>query len=130
MWIRVVEPLDRHLADVRAEERACERRRTLLVECVTLLDPLAVEPLFVQAEAEYAQGSIRRAWGLYLEATRVQPDNKETWFRLGEFEYSALGCPRHALPHLERFTELDPQGPGGDVYNAALAAVNSGTPKC
>jgi len=59
----------------------------------------------------------------------VQPDNKETWFRLGDLLWQR-GCPRAALPYLTRFTELDPQGFGGDEYNAALDAVNSGKPTC
>ncbi len=109
---------------------AAPARTISLARTARSLDPLAVEPVFLQAEAEYARGSVRRAWELYLHAVRLQPDNKETWFRLGEFEYRALGCPRAALPHLERFTELDPQGLGGDLYNRALAEVNSGKPRC
>ncbi len=94
------------------------------------LDPFAVEPLFQAAEANLSLGNRRRAWGLYLDAAGVQPDNKETWFRLGLFELRELGCPRLALPHLTRFTELDPQGPGGEFYTAALDAVDSGKPRC
>jgi tetratricopeptide (TPR) repeat protein len=94
------------------------------------LDPLAVEPLFQEAEAQFARGSERGAWELYLRAAQLQPDNKETWFRLGKFELEELGCPQAALPHLERFTELDPQGLGGEVYKRALAAVDSGTATC
>jgi hypothetical protein len=94
------------------------------------LDPFAVEPLFQAAHAQLALGNRRRAWGLYLDAASVQPDNKETWFRLGQFELQELGCPRLALPHLERFVALDSQGPGGELKDAALAAVDSGTPRC
>jgi tetratricopeptide (TPR) repeat protein len=93
------------------------------------LDPLAVEPIFLAAEAQRSLGRKREAWSLYLRATRVQPDNKETWFQLGQFELE-LGCPRYALPHLQRFTELDPQGPGGELYREALTAVNSGKARC
>jgi hypothetical protein len=98
------------------------------------LNPLAVEPLFVQADAQFALGNRRRAWELYLRAARIQPDNKETWFRLGQFELAppphGLGCPQLAWPHLRRFVELDPQGPGGELYRQALDAVNSGTARC
>jgi hypothetical protein len=94
------------------------------------LDPFAVEPLFQAAQAQLALGNRGRAWGLYLDAADVQPDNKETWFRLGEFELEQLGCPRHALPHLERFVELDSQGPGGELKDAALKAVDSGKARC
>jgi ABC-2 type transport system permease protein len=98
------------------------------------LDPFAIEPLFQAADAQLALGNARRAWGLYLQAAEVQPDNKETWVRLGQFELAAppdgLGCPRLALPHLQRFVELDPQGPGGQLYRDALDAVDSGIPRC
>jgi hypothetical protein len=101
-----------------------------LTDDARALDPLAVEPLFQAAQAQDALGNRRQAWSLYLQATDRQPDNKETWYRLGYFELYQLGCPRYALPHLERFQALDPMGPGGEVKDAALAAVNSGEPKC
>jgi hypothetical protein len=93
------------------------------------LDPLAVEPVFIAADAQLTLGRRREAWSLYLRATRMQPDNKETWFQLGQFELQ-IGCPRYALPHLERFTELDPQGPGGELYRQALLAVNADDARC
>jgi hypothetical protein len=105
-------------------------RQVELTRAAHSLDPLAIEPLFVQAEAQLALGHPRRAWELYFQAVSVQPDNKEAWFRLGQYEYETIGCPRAALPHLQRFVDLDPQGPGGEVYKAALVAVNSGKPVC
>jgi tetratricopeptide (TPR) repeat protein len=94
------------------------------------VDPLAVEPLFSQALAEQALGNDARAHGLLVEATRVQPENAETWYTLGAFELQ-LGCARHALTRFERFYELNSQDPGGlALKDRALALVNSGKPRC
>jgi hypothetical protein len=92
-------------------------------------DPLNVDAVFAQADAQASLGHLAHAEVLYLDATRIQPSNAETWFRLGQFE-AQQGCPRHALPHLERFVELNPQDPAGALYNRVLAAVDSGKPRC
>ncbi|MGZ4354157.1 MAG: O-antigen ligase family protein, partial [Gaiellaceae bacterium] len=59
-------------------------------------DPLNVDAVFAQADAEASLGHLARAERLFLDATRIQPDNAETWFRLGQFE-AQQGCPRAAL---------------------------------
>ena len=57
----------------------------------------------------------------------MQPDNKETWFRLGQFELQTLDRPQLAYPHLARFVELDPQGARAARCTAsALDRVNAG----
>lgn len=50
------------------------------------LNPLSVEPLFAEAGIARSRGEIERAASLLAEATRLQPDNFETWQRLGQFE--------------------------------------------
>jgi tetratricopeptide (TPR) repeat protein len=120
-WLAERKTLDAYAAPAAEVLRLTDEARSL--------DPFAVEPIFLAADAEATLGNTRKAWSLYLRATRVQPDNKETWFELGRFELE-LGCPRYALPHLERFQALDPMGSGGELKDAALAAVNSGKPKC
>ena len=94
------------------------------------VNPLSVEPLFAQALAEQRRGNLAEALGLLQEATRLQPENKESWFALGEFDLRVRNCPRTALPELDRFTQLDPQNPGNTEYDRALKLVNSGTPVC
>jgi tetratricopeptide (TPR) repeat protein len=76
------------------------------------------------------RGHLGETLGLLQEATRLQPENAEAWFRLGEFDFRVRNCPRAALPELERFTELNPQDPGNVEYDRALALVNSGKPVC
>jgi hypothetical protein len=96
------------------------------------VQPLSVEPIFAQADAEQIQGRSHygTTLGLLQKATRLQPDNKETWFALGEFDFRVQNCPRLALGELERFTELDRQDPGNAEYARALALVNSGKARC
>jgi tetratricopeptide (TPR) repeat protein len=93
------------------------------------IDPLSVQPLLTEALAEQELRHPAKARGLLLEATRVQPHDAETWYSLGEFDLQ-LGCPRHALPELERFYELNSQDPAVTEKDKALKLVNSGTPRC
>ncbi|HEY6029005.1 MAG TPA: O-antigen ligase family protein, partial [Gaiellaceae bacterium] len=104
-------------------------RAISLAKSARSYDPLNVDAIFVQADAEASLGQLGRAERLFLDATRIQPDNAETWFRLGQFE-AQQGCPRAALPHLERFVALNSQDPAGALKNRVLAAVNSGKPTC
>jgi len=79
------------------------------------------------------RGRPRVELGLPGEGDAGAAENKETWFRLGDFWLNVRRCPRHALPALERVTELDPQArpsQGGDEYREALRQVNSGEPRC
>jgi hypothetical protein len=101
------------------------------------VQPLSVEPLFAQAlaEEELAVGKVKKqhlkkSYGLLLKATELQPENKETWYSLGFFNFEVRHCPRAALPELNRFTELDRQDPGNAEYHRALVAVNSGKAVC
>jgi hypothetical protein len=94
------------------------------------LNPFSVDALFAQADAELLRRDPAAALGLLQEATRVQPENAEAWFALGEFDLVVRKCPRAALPKLDRFTQLDPQNSGNKEYDRALALVNSGTPIC
>jgi tetratricopeptide (TPR) repeat protein len=93
------------------------------------VDPLLVEPLWWQAGAERDP---RKAEALYAEATRVQPENAQTWLYKGRFELD-YGCARAALQDFYRFNALDPKARpsnGPDDYRRALDLVNSGKPTC
>jgi hypothetical protein len=105
-------------------------RAVTLAKRARSVNPLAVEPLFAQAWAEQARRNYGEALGLLQEATRLQPENKETWFLLGTFNLRVRHCPRAALPALDRFTALDRQDPGNKEYDLALKQVNSGLPTC
>ena len=94
------------------------------------VQPLSIDPLYYEALAEQSRRNFGAALGLLQKATRLQPENAEAWFRLGEFDFRVRHCPRTALPELDRFTALDPQDPENVEYDRALRQVNSGTPKC
>jgi O-Antigen ligase len=57
-------------------------------DLATKLNPLSVEPLFAEAGIARSRGDVARAGSLLVKATRLQPDNFETWQRLGQFELS------------------------------------------
>ena len=105
-------------------------RAVTLAKRARSVQPLSVEPIFVQALAEQLQRHYGETLGLLRKATRLQPENKETWFALGEFDFRVRHCPRTALPELDRFTALDRQDPGNVEYARALKQVNSGKAKC
>ena len=96
------------------------------------VDPVSIDALFAQALAEQTRANLADAAALYEKATEVQPRNPQPWLWLGRLELDA-GCPRRALPHLERYVTLDPQArpeSGADDYRRALALVDSGRPGC
>lgn len=59
------------------------------------------------AKAAETAGQIAQAREAYVTATRLEPDNSETWGRLGKFEY-ARNNKAAALPALEKMLELKP----------------------
>jgi O-antigen ligase len=93
------------------------------------VDPLLVEPLWWQADA---QTDPRKAVALYQAAVDKQPKNAQTWLAAGLYA-AGLGCPRLAYHYLERYTELDNKArasQGADAYREARAQVNTGKPRC
>jgi hypothetical protein len=71
------------------------------------LDPLSVEPLFTEANIASVRGDNAEAVSLLAEATRLQPDNFETWQRLGQAEYQ-LGDYAAAARAIRRQAEDNP----------------------
>ena len=69
-----------------------------------------MEPLFVAAEAEHAQGDALEALRVYVRATKLQPENWRTWYELGSFE-ARLRSYGWAELHLARARDLFPFGP-------------------
>jgi len=73
------------------------------------LNPLALDPIFTQAEALEQIGDNQGARQLYIDAVRLQPLNWRPWLVLGEFEKRQQDYGR-AIGPLKRAVELDPQG--------------------
>jgi tetratricopeptide (TPR) repeat protein len=73
------------------------------------LNPLALEPLFVEAGAAEQLGDYTAARRLYTKAVDLQPLNWRPWYELGSFEVS-IGDDRGAVAPLRRAVELDRHG--------------------
>jgi tetratricopeptide (TPR) repeat protein len=78
------------------------------------LNPLAIEPLFVQALAAELAGAYRAALAFYDEAIHLQPRNADTHFQLGVFHLETLNDPCRAYDALNDAYTLDPRGPAGE----------------
>jgi cytochrome c-type biogenesis protein CcmH/NrfG len=70
-------------------------------------NPLALAPLMLMAQAYTDEGDLPRALGAYRAATRVQPDNPQSWRALAIF----LGSDPQAADAWRRVHRLDPQDP-------------------
>ncbi|MEX2210593.1 MAG: O-antigen ligase family protein [Gaiellaceae bacterium] len=94
------------------------------------LDPLAVQPLHLEAVALELEGRLDEAERVYEEAAELQPRNPQAWYELGRFEYEARGDLERALLYLDRSWNLDRQspdtGPLLDVVRAELASEGRG----
>jgi len=73
------------------------------------LNPLALEPLFVEAAAAQQLGDLGAARDLYVKAVDLQPLNWMAWYELGAFWVSVKNHEAAIAP-LERAVELDPHG--------------------
>ena len=74
------------------------------------LNPLALDPLLVQAAALEQLGDFQGARQVYIDAVELQPLNWRPWYYLGLFEVGQQDWAR-AIPPLERAVELDPLNP-------------------
>ena len=83
------------------------------------LNPLALDPLFWQAQALVQLGDFQGARQLYIEGVKLQPLNWKAWYYLGKFESGQQDYGR-ALPALKRAVELDPQGSQAQEELAAV----------
>jgi hypothetical protein len=111
---------------------ASPARATQLAKRARSVDPLLVEPLWALALAADERNDVVRSLAYYEEATRVQPENAQTWLAAGRYALD-IGCARRALQHFYRFNALDKYArpsEGPDDYQRALRLVNSGKPRC
>jgi tetratricopeptide (TPR) repeat protein len=89
------------------------------------LNPLALDPVLVQAAALEQLGDFQQARSLYVDAVGLQPLNWRSWFELGRFEEGQEDWSR-ALPPLRRAVQLDPQNPLTAAELAHAKAASSG----
>lgn len=93
------------------------------------LNPLSVEPVFALARLEEQRRRLGAAERRYVQAVELQPENPDTWFALGLFEFEARRNMCAAYRFLNDAYTLDPAGrqwvPGGEL-DQAREAVNAG----
>jgi O-Antigen ligase len=123
-WLaeRSVREVNRKLdaGDVEGAADAARRARSL--------DPLSIEPSLKLAGVEESRGRAPAARAAYAQAVRTQPENPETWFALGLYEYDT-GDLCSAYVHLNESYTLDPASrrwARGGPLDRARAHVNAG----
>jgi len=93
------------------------------------LDPLSLGPLDARADIADARGDESAAVAWYEEATRLQPENPDTWYELGLYHATATHDQCAAYQALNHSYTLDPNSrrwtPGG-ILDVARDAVNDG----
>jgi hypothetical protein len=93
------------------------------------LNPLAVEPLLIWANAE---PDIPEAKSIFRKATTIQPKNPQVWYEFGVFELEVDNFPRQAYEYLNRSYTLDRFGPAseeGGPLDEARRLVNEAAAK-
>jgi hypothetical protein len=75
------------------------------------LNPLAVEPLLIWANAE---PDIPEAKEVFRKATTIQPENPQVWYEFGVFELEVDNFPKQAYEYLNRSYTLDRFGPASE----------------
>jgi O-antigen ligase len=98
-------------------------------ERARLLNPLSIDALDALAVAADAGGDKGAAVAWYEEATRLQPENPDTWYALGLYHAIATGDQCAAYQALNRSYTLDPNGTRwveGGLLDVARDAVNDG----
>jgi O-Antigen ligase len=123
------------LADrsVRASTRALEERdydgARDQAERGRSLNPYSLEPIAALARIAERQGEVREAQARYADAVELQPENPETWYALGLYEFEVIRDLCAAHEYLERAFVLDPVGNqwvAGGPLDVARAAVDDG----
>ena len=79
-------------------------------ERARLLNPLSVEPIWALARVDERQGRDDDAEKRYVQAVELQPENPETWYALGLYEFQVRGNMCAAYEFLNNAYTLDPAG--------------------
>jgi tetratricopeptide (TPR) repeat protein len=118
---------------VRASTRALDdddfERARDRAERARALNPLSVDPLWALARVDEREGRYDDAEQRYVQAVELQPENPETWYALGLYEFQVRGNMCAAYRFLNDAYTLDPSGSqwveGGEL-DVAREAVNEG----
>ena len=92
-------------------------------------NPYSTAPVLALAHIAQRQGIPEAAERRYAQAVELQPENPETWYALGIFEFYVRRNMCAAYRYLQTSWNLDPAGdqwlPGGEL-DRSRDAVNSG----
>ena len=75
-----------------------------------VFNPLAPEPFFALARVAERQGRVLRAEREYINAIELQPENPETWYTAGIFEFQVRDNMCAAYRYLNEAYTRDPVG--------------------
>jgi hypothetical protein len=100
-----------------------------LAERARFFDPLSVDPIYALAHVAERRGDRASAQRRYIQAVELQPENPDTWYTLGIYEFQVLGNFCAAYRFLNNAYTLDSAGNQwvqGGPLDIARNAVNSG----
>jgi O-Antigen ligase len=92
-------------------------------------NPLAIEPYLALARVAEREGRVLRAEREYRHAVELQPENPETWYTAGIFEFDVRDNMCAAFRYLNEAYTLDPVGNqwvDDGPLDVARDAVNAG----
>jgi O-antigen ligase len=75
-----------------------------------IFNPLSADPFFALGRVAERQGRVLRAEREYIRAVELQPDNPETWYTLGLFQFDVRDNMCAAYRFLNEAYTLDPAG--------------------
>jgi tetratricopeptide (TPR) repeat protein len=73
-------------------------------------NPLSPDPLYALGRVAERQGRVLRAQGEYIRAIELQPENPETWYTHGIFQFDVRDNMCAAYRSLNNAYTLDPAG--------------------
>ena len=103
-----------------------------LAKRARFFDPFSVDPIFALAHVAERRGDRAAAERRYIQAVELQPENPETWYTLGIYEFQVLDNLCAAYRFLNNSYTLDPAGNQwvkGGPLDVARDAVNAGVCK-
>jgi hypothetical protein len=92
-------------------------------------NPLSADPFFALARVAERRGNVLRAERDYIEAAELQPENPETWYALGMFQFEVRDNLCAAYRFLNEAWTRDPAGnqwTRDGPLDIARDAVNAG----
>jgi cytochrome c-type biogenesis protein CcmH/NrfG len=92
------------------------------------LNPFSYEPWWALAAAAQLNSDPADAIRDYEQAVKLQPENSDTWYALGQYEFDIKRFAK-ACYALDRAYRLDPRGPAGDP-GGLLDQVKKKLPGC